>query len=75
MLAIRRVLSDRLARTLFISYPKSGRTWLRMMLGTALIAHFEIDDAKTRRISPASSAHASPQDEGHASRATVRTHR
>ena len=30
---------------MFLSYPKSGRTWLRMMLGRTLQEHFGLDKA------------------------------
>jgi hypothetical protein len=36
------------APTVFISYPKSGRTWLRLMLGKALRDHYELNLAKQR---------------------------
>lgn len=39
-------LPDQLDRfdTFIVSYPKSGRTWLRMMLNRVLFAHYGIDD-------------------------------
>ncbi|MCB1262310.1 MAG: hypothetical protein KDB33_18260, partial [Acidimicrobiales bacterium] len=30
-----------------VSFPKSGRTWLRMMLGRVLVARFDLGDVTT----------------------------
>ena len=43
--------------TYIISYPKSGRTWLRVMLGKALCDHYGLDERdllRTRRLTAAS---------------------
>jgi len=34
------------ADVFLLSYPKSGRTWLRLMLGQALLTHYEVTDQR-----------------------------
>ena len=43
--AMRRRRRNRAADVFLISYPKCGRTWLRMMLGKAFALHFDLPDA------------------------------
>lgn len=38
------------ARIFLISYPKCGRTWLRLMIGKALALNFHIEDANPLRL-------------------------
>jgi len=43
-LSPRTILADRRADAFLISYPKCGRTWLRMMLSRSLALHLGVDD-------------------------------
>jgi hypothetical protein len=38
--------SPRPPKSFIVSFPKCGRTWLRLMMGYAIAQHFELDDAK-----------------------------
>lgn len=42
---VQALLEERSADAFLLSYPKAGRTWLRMMIGRAVVSHFDIADA------------------------------
>tara|TARA_Y100000294_G_scaffold155535_1_gene155858 strand:+ start:493 stop:831 length:339 start_codon:yes stop_codon:yes gene_type:complete len=55
--SIKNWLDKRSAEVCLISFPKSGRTWLRLMIGRALQLHFGLETADILKVVPLAAMH------------------